>query len=156
MKPLPFTESLVREHATEKVFERGVRYAGTDAVHFPVRRGDTLTAEVYGTEPRPYQVRIALKGNGVDGVRCSCPYDWGGWCKHVVATLLVALDHPTAVDERPPFEQTLASLDHAALAALFAALAEAHPELVAEIEGRIDPMWERPPRPEDEWDSEGW
>ncbi len=156
MKPLPFTEAFVREHATEKVFDRGVNYVETDAVHFPVRRGDTLTAEVYGSEIKPYQVRIALKGTGVGEVFCSCPYDWGGWCKHVVATLLVALADSAAVEERPPFGETLAMLDRAALVALLTALADERPELVAEIEGRIDPDWQRPSRPEDEWDPEGW
>ena len=154
MKPLPFTESLVREHTTEKVYERGVRYAESDAVRSLIRRGDTLSAEVSGSEWQPYPVRIVLRKGGVAEVRCTCPYDWGGWCKHVVAVLLVTLGEPSAVEERPPLDETLAALDREALAALLTGLVEERPELLGEIEGRINPEWQRPP--EDEWPPEGW
>ena len=154
MKPLPFTEALVREHASEKVFERGVRYAAEDAARLLIRRGDTLSAEVRGSEWRPYQVGIRLGKKGVTEARCSCPYDWGGWCKHVVATLLVALENPGSIDERPPLDTTLSSLDREALVGLLTALADERPELTVAIEGLIDPAWQRPP--EDEWDPEGW
>lgn len=156
MKPLSFSEALVRANATEKVFERGLSYVETGAVHWLVRRGDVLAAEVYGSEWTPYQVRVTLGGKGVRAVRCSCPYDWGGWCKHAVAALLVALADPASVEERPPLGETLAALGREPLAALLAALADERPELLAEIEGRIDPAWARPSRPEDEWGPEGW
>lgn len=154
MKALPLTEAQIREHTTEKVFERGVRYAETDAVRLLVRRGDTLAAEVSGSEWTPYQVRVTLHESGVAGARCSCPYEWGGWCKHIVAMLLVALEDPAAVEERPPLAATLTALDREALIALLVALTENRPELLGEIEGRIDPEWQRPP--EDEWPPEGW
>lgn len=154
MKPLPFTESFVREHATEKVFDRGVRYAEDGAVHLPIRRRDVLSAEVHGTDWQPYQVRITLHKSLPAEVRCTCPYSFGGWCKHVVAVLLVALAAPEAIEERPPLVETLAKLRRADLAALLTTLAEERPELVVEIEGQIDPSWRR--RPEDEWDPEGW
>lgn len=153
MKPLPITEALVREHATEKVFERGVGYAESGAVRSLIRRGETLSAEVYGSEWKPYQVRVAFQKKGVAEARCSCPYDWGGWCKHIVAALLVALEDPAVIEERPPFAETLAALDREAFVALLAALAEERPELLIVIEGRINPAWQRPP--EEEWDPEG-
>lgn len=154
MKPLPFTEALVREHTSEKVFERGVHYAEADAVRALIRRGKTLSAEVFGSDWRPYQVRVTLRKSGISEARCSCPYDWGGWCKHIVATLLVALEAPAAGEERPPLAETLEDLDREALAALLVALAEERPELLSEIEGRINPEWQRPP--DDEWPPEGW
>jgi uncharacterized Zn finger protein len=53
-----------------------------------VRRGDRLTAHVEGSDFAPYEVTIELHDGGIPGTRCSCPYDWGGACKHVVAVLL--------------------------------------------------------------------
>ena len=99
-------------------------------------------------------MRIALREGGVAEALCTCPYSFGGWCKHVVAVLLVALEEPEVVEERPPFGETLAALDRTDLAALLAALADERPELITEVEGRINPAWRR--APEDEWDPEGW
>ncbi|MBS3793159.1 SWIM zinc finger family protein [Candidatus Bipolaricaulota bacterium] len=47
--------------------------------------GDRVTAKVQGSQL--YEVRLNLGRNDF-GARCSCPYDWGGYCKHIVATLL--------------------------------------------------------------------
>ncbi|MEM1042453.1 MAG: SWIM zinc finger family protein [Bacteroidota bacterium] len=156
MRPLPFREPLLRANATENVFDRAVNYVETGAVRWLVRRGEALAAEVRGSEWKPYQVRVTLDGEGVREVRCSCPYDWGGWCKHAVAALLVALDDPPSIEERPPLGETLAALEQEKLADLLSALADEHPELLAEIEGRINPAWVRPAQPEDEWGPEGW
>lgn len=47
--------------------------------------GDRVTAKVQGSQL--YEVRLDLNRDDF-GARCSCPYDWGGYCKHIVATLL--------------------------------------------------------------------
>ena len=46
---------------------------------------------------------------GVDA-NCSCPYDWGGYCKHIVAVLLAYLHEPEKVTERPSVDELLADL----------------------------------------------
>ncbi|MER9851036.1 SWIM zinc finger family protein [Mesorhizobium sp. M0106] len=89
-----------------------------------MRRGDVLTAQVEGSEFAPYVVTVRLREGGVAhtrGVtetRCSCPYDWGGACKHVVAVLLKFVAKPGEVVERLPLADMLRDLDRAALAAL--------------------------------------
>lgn len=50
-----------------------------------VRQGHTLRAQVRGTSL--YQVEIDVTANGVNAV-CSCPYTWGGYCKHIGAVLI--------------------------------------------------------------------
>ncbi len=67
----------------------------------PVRSGQTLTAQVPGT--RLYEVEIDVEASGINA-RCSCPYDWGGYCKHVGAVLLKWIQSPGsfAVVETPP------------------------------------------------------
>jgi uncharacterized Zn finger protein len=47
-----------------------------------VRQGHTLRAQVRGTSL--YQVEIDVTANGINAV-CSCPYTWGGYCKHIGA-----------------------------------------------------------------------
>ncbi|HEY83820.1 MAG TPA: hypothetical protein G4N96_01725 [Chloroflexi bacterium] len=56
-----------------------------------VRRGNTLTADVSGT--RPYQVEIEVDEGGILA-QCTCPYDWGGYCKHIGAVLLMWIESP--------------------------------------------------------------
>ncbi|MFD0463370.1 SWIM zinc finger domain-containing protein [Microvirga aerilata] len=84
------------------MFERGREYWHHGAVSALVRRGDELTAEVEGSESVPYRVTIRLHDGGIAKASCTCPYDWGGCCKHIVATLLAWADDPDAVMERPP------------------------------------------------------
>ena len=65
-----------------------------------VRSGATLTARVTGAGY--YQVEIEVDG-GIHA-HCSCPYNWGGYCKHIGAVLLKRIQSPGsfAVEEAPP------------------------------------------------------
>lgn len=160
MTPLPFDEDYVGRHATPKVYPRGVAYAATGRVFDLIRRGDTLVGRVAGTDWVPYRVRIRLdEASGDEPVAeaaCTCPYEWEGWCKHIVGVLLAALDDPEAVDERPPLAETLATLDAAVLSAALLRLAEAHPALAEALEEEAG----FPPRDahSDEWevDDDAW
>jgi len=49
----------------------------------------------------PYQVRIIFDADGIREATCSCPYDWSGWCKHIVAMLLTYIHAPETMEERP-------------------------------------------------------
>ena len=61
------------------------------SVHNPVRSGHTLTAQVRGS--RLYDVEIDVEPGGISAV-CSCPYNWGGYCKHIGAVLLKWIQSP--------------------------------------------------------------
>ena len=102
-----------------------------------VRRGDVVEAEVEGSHPEPYSVRVEFDEGGIIGAICDCPYDWGGWCKHIVATLLACLHEPDSISERPPLEQLLAGLNRDQLQLLLMGLAQEEPRLAAVIESRI-------------------
>jgi uncharacterized Zn finger protein len=77
-----------------------------------------LTAEVEGSEFEPYQVSIRLHDGGVADAPCTCPYDWGGHCKHILAVLLKLTDEKTRVIKRKPTAYLLAELDQARLIGL--------------------------------------
>jgi uncharacterized Zn finger protein len=157
--PLPFDEAYVEGRTTPKVYPRGVEYAADGHVLDLVRRGDTLFARVAGTEWEPYHIRIRLdeadEGEPVAEAVCTCPYEWGGWCKHVVAALLEALNEPELIEERPPLAETLAGLKRDRLAKLLQQLAEAHPALVDEIEAFAG-LPSREPRSPDDWERWGY
>ncbi len=55
------------------------------------RNGRSLSANV--GKSRSYAVEIDVLNDGIRAV-CNCPYDWGGYCKHIGAVLLKWLDQP--------------------------------------------------------------
>src|SRR5919205_3624973 len=100
----PLNETLIRQHASAESFERGRDYYQQGAVLSLVLRGMVLTAQVEGSDRVPYVVRCTFDANGIAEAVCTCPYDWGGWCKHIVATCLAYIHHPEKVEERPPLD----------------------------------------------------
>jgi uncharacterized Zn finger protein len=129
-------EAMIRRIATPESFERGRQYAAQGAVIRLSRRGVELQAEVEGNSYAPYRVRVSLGASGIADATCTCPYDWGGACKHIVATLLSALEEPNQVEQRPSLETVLSALDREQLQALLLTLAERDHDLADLIEAQ--------------------
>lgn len=144
MLPRDLSEALVRQHASAESFQHGREYFRNGAVVSLARRGDVLEGEVEGSQPTPYRTRVELDAGGVAGAKCECPYAWGGWCKHVVATLLAWIDRPEAVEARPSVEALLAELDREQLQALVLSLVGRDPVLADAIEGQVALLQARP------------
>jgi len=106
---------------------------------------------VQGSEGAPYHVRIPLAEGERGEAFCTCPYEWGGWCKHAVAVALYAADDPEGLDVRPPLAETLAAQKPAALRGLLLSLAAADPVLAWRIEQHLDPDQAMPDWEEDYW-----
>jgi len=99
MDPLPkVTEASIRQQASADSYHRGREYHEQGAVLSIVCRDQQLQAEVEGSQYEPYRVQITYDAGGIAQALCSCPYDWGGWCKHIVATLLAAMHSPATVE----------------------------------------------------------
>lgn len=133
-----FTEADIRAGATAPSFENGEIYRYSGRVSDAIRRGNLLTAEVAGSDFAPYKVAITLADGGSIGrATCTCPYDWGGFCKHIVAVLLMALKKD-AVTVKPDMDTLLAGLTEAQLRRIIRAVAEGQPAFVAAIEQEIE------------------
>jgi uncharacterized Zn finger protein len=133
-----FTEADVRAGASSQSYERGSSYYRTGAVSDLVRRGNLLTAQVTGSDYAPYRIDVTLLDDGSIGdASCTCPYDWGGYCKHIVAVLLMAL-REDAVTVKPDLDTLLAGLTEAQLRRIIRAVAEDEPALVAAIEQEVE------------------
>ena len=130
-------ESALRVLATAETFSRGEEYYGNGAVSDLQRRGETLLARVAGSQYEPYRVTVEFGEGGIVSARCTCPYDWGGYCKHIVATLLAYVRDPEQVEERPTVETLLAGLDAELLRDLLGDLLAGHPDLIDWAEGRL-------------------
>jgi uncharacterized Zn finger protein len=142
----PISKETIRALATAESFARGRTYFDDGAVSDLRRRDDQLTAEVEGSEFEPYQVSIRLHDGGVADAHCTCPYDYGGYCKHVVAVLLKLADAKTKVIERKPLAELLAGLDQPRLIDLFEKRAESDPELATWIEAELATVMPAPSR----------
>ncbi len=145
MDPLPnVTEASIRQHASSDSYHRGREYYEQGAVVRVVHRDQQLHAEVEGSQYEPYRVQITYDAGGITQALCTCPYIWGGWCKHIVATLLAALYSPTTVEERPPVRTLLAGLEREQLQALLSHLVEQQPALADVVEAQVHRVRSQP------------
>ncbi|HEV2958094.1 MAG TPA: SWIM zinc finger family protein [Xanthobacteraceae bacterium] len=133
-KPL-ITEKTIRELANAKSFARGQEYFREGAVSEVRRRGKRVTAEVEGGDL--YEVTISLDDSGVEDAECTCPYDWDGYCKHIVAVLLKLAHGSDEVTESPPVADMIRTLDRDDLAHLLVKRLESDRGLASWIEAEL-------------------
>ena len=144
------SETFIRQHSTRQSYERGRDYYLSGAVLSVTRRGEQIQAEVSGSDYLPYRVDIIFDESGVNAL-CTCPYDWGGWCKHIVAVLLTCLHQPGQVEERPSVERLIANLNRRQMQALLLRLAKQQPNLADLLETevqRLETLPDAPDRPQ--------
>lgn len=97
-------------------------------------RDQILQASV--AESTYYRVSIGFSDRGIQTAKCSCPYDFGGWCKHIVAVLLVGMERPQ-IEERPSLVEMLEKLDLEQTRKLLQNIAAQSPDLVDLIDIQI-------------------
>jgi uncharacterized Zn finger protein len=98
-------ESAIASGAGSGVAARGVTYARRGKVVSVKVTGDLVEGTVQGSAPAPYQTAIRVDTDGGLDALCTCPYEQGDWCKHIVATILHATEpiatQPTTRPARP-------------------------------------------------------
>ncbi|MEO1444902.1 MAG: SWIM zinc finger family protein [Cyanobacteria bacterium J06635_11] len=133
--PLPkLTVASLKRFATEASYSRGDSYFRAGAVTAVTLRQQTLHGQVEGNDIDPYRVTVTFDGGGVTDARCSCPYSFEGWCKHIVATLLVCVHQPKTVVERPPLASLLAQLNPSQTRDLIQSLVTREPALLESVD----------------------
>ena len=89
--------------AGESIFDRGQQYFRSGRVLSVTAENGSVRGRVKGSDQYPYRVEIDLRSQR-PGVRCTCPFNMGPWCKHAVAVAMsYCLDESkqTAVQARP-------------------------------------------------------
>lgn len=130
------SEVTIRQNCLPQSYQRGAEYCRSGAVESLTQRGNTLQAEVEGSADN-YQVTAIFAPDGFIDAACSCPYDYEGWCKHIVAALLACLKSPGDIDEQPPLQELLAPLTREQLLALVLDLAEHDADLADGIAAAV-------------------
>jgi hypothetical protein len=91
------TDTKLRELSDSGSFKRAQSYVRSGAVEITARLDQQIDAIVSGTED--YSVKLIL-GSRVAESHCTCPaFAKGLFCKHLIATAIVARDHPSPDDD---------------------------------------------------------
>ncbi len=129
------TLAQIRARATPQSFARGEAYYRNGAIFDTVKRGNELEGRCEGSEYVPYHVRVTLDEAGnIKATSCTCPYDWGGDCKHIVALLLAYFHEPESFEERAPVQDTLMERTKEQLVTLIRQMVARYPDLQALID----------------------
>ncbi|NDJ17305.1 SWIM zinc finger family protein [Myxacorys almedinensis] len=134
------SEGVIRHNSTENSLSRGKEYDRMGSVVDVVQRGAILQAEVEGTEVKPYRVTLEFDAGGITDARCTCPYEYGGWCKHIVATVLTCDRQPDKIEARPTLVQLLDRLNPVQTQRLVQELVAEQPELIELVDRQVHLM----------------
>ncbi len=131
------SETIIRGRTSGESFHRGQQYYKQGSVISLLQRDNLIQAEVEGSQYAPYRVRILFEDGIVTDATCTCAYDYGGWCKHIVATALVCIHEPGRIEERPTLNELLADLSHEQLRQVLVNLVKQNPDLTDVIETQV-------------------
>lgn len=131
------TEAEIARGANSSSFEKGYNYYHNGYVLEITQRGEQISAEVEGSDYQPYQVQVTVKEGKIVTANCSCPYDGGGYCKHIVATLLHTIHEPGGVEQQEPLTTLLADLTAEQLQQLIIQVAAENLDFLRAIEREL-------------------
>lgn len=131
------SEAVIRAGATDKSFRRGRELYRSGAISNAWIQGQSLSGECEGNESPFYKVCAELDGGGIRSATCTCPYDFGGYCKHIIALLLAYAQRPKQFAVRQETTEVLSDLSHEQLLALLTKLLREQPELYEWVEAAL-------------------
>ncbi|MGD9733491.1 MAG: SWIM zinc finger domain-containing protein [Desulfamplus sp.] len=135
---MPITESDIQKLANSKSYKRGKEYFTSNAILDLKKRGNSLVAEVEGSDYDPYQVRVELDKDSILSTHCTCPYDGSGVCKHIVAVLLKYLNsNKESIEEFPTVDEIVDKLGESDLRTILIELLKSEPDLIDRVETKI-------------------
>lgn len=128
------SEADIKQLSNTQSFERGMSYYRGGALFEPVRQGNEIRGYCEGSGHEPYRVSATVGTSGLENISCTCPYDWGGLCKHLIALLLTWVHKPDSFHEIAPLDEMLAGRSQADLILLIKEMLKREPDLVRLLE----------------------
>jgi uncharacterized Zn finger protein len=136
------TEGQIQDRCTKQVFARGEDYFYEEMIENAILHDATLSATCQGSEFTPYTVSVELTPTGIVDAECSCPYDWGGDCKHIVALLLTYVHEPDEIHSIELILTAIAEKPRATLLSIISELLKHDPSLVPIVKTYADSVAE--------------
>ena len=109
--PIQLTEAMIRAGALKESLARGHECYHNGAVYDTAVSGNTLTARCRGVYAPHYKLRVEFDAAGILDASCACAYEFGGYCKHIVALLLAYLNDPASFETQTAPQDLLRELD---------------------------------------------
>ena len=134
---MKITESALKSLSSPESFTRGHDLYQSDAIFDTFRKDDLLTGKCEGSSAPFYQIHVQLDEGGIQEASCTCLYNWGGLCKHIVALLLTSIHHPDAFMEQKNIKELLDQLDKEALVHLITKMVDKNPDLFSWLQTAI-------------------
>lgn len=131
------TESALKSLSSPESFARGHELYQSDAVFDTFRQHNILAGKCEGSSAPFYQLRVQLDEGGIQEASCTCPYDWGGYCKHIIALILTYIHNPDAFIEQKNIKELLGQLDKDALVYLITKMVDKNPDLYSWLQTAI-------------------
>lgn len=131
------TESALKSASSYKSFTRGYKLYQSDAIFDTFRQHDLLTGKCEGSSAPFYQLRVQMDEGGIQEASCTCPYDWGGYCKHIVALMLTYIHNPDAFIEQKNIEELVSQLDKDGLVRLITKMVNKNPDLFSWLQTAV-------------------
>ncbi len=127
--PKKITESTLKSLSSPESFARGLELYQSNAVFDTFQQVNLLTGKCEGSSAPFYQLRVQLDEGGIQEASCTCPYDWGGYCKHIVALMLTFIHNPDAFIKQNSIEELVGQLDKDVLVRLITQMIDKNPDL---------------------------
>lgn len=128
------TENALRSLSSPESFVRGHELYQSNVVFDTYQQGDIITGKCEGSSAPFYQLHVKLDEGGIQEASCTCPYDWGGYCKHIIALMLTYIHNPDAFIEPKSVEELLSNMDKEALVRLFGRIIDNDPYLYYKLQ----------------------
>ncbi|MCL4506225.1 MAG: SWIM zinc finger family protein [Chloroflexi bacterium] len=132
--PIQLTEAMIRTGALKESLARGREYYREGAVYDTAISEDILTAKCRGAYAPHYKLRVEFDDAGVSNASCTCAYEYGGYCKHIVALLLAYLNAPASFETQTAPQDLLRELDRDQMVELLTALMRKHEDVRNAVE----------------------
>ena len=137
MAIIKLSESMIRAVANGQSFQRGREYYESGAISNAAIQGNVISGYCEGTSAPYYRVQVVFGDAGIREANCTCPYEFEGYCKHIVALLFEYLHRSKKFAVRQYPADLLARLNRDELLTLATQLLQKNPDLYDWVEATI-------------------
>lgn len=126
---MDITDAVLKSISSPESYVRGSKLFQSGAVYDTFHQEKVITGKCEGSSEPYYQVRVKIDEGRIQESSCTCSYDWGGACKHIIALVLAYIQNPDAFNEQKRIDDLLADFDKQSLVRLIDRLVTENPEL---------------------------
>ncbi len=131
---IKLTEAMISAGASNESLARGRDYYSKGAIYEAAISENALNAKCRGSYAPHYQLRVEFDNAGVSNASCTCAYENGDYCKHIVALLLAYLNDPASFEPQIAPQYLLSGLNRDQMVELLTALIQKNDDVRNAVE----------------------